>query len=239
MACKSDRQRQNKARLNEQEMVKAKMIFCLKCGDHFEIVEDLFAHVKANLNCKTKPNLQFLSRQGHKLEKDTEDEKYSKKTHIEFNCAFCDKVFKDKSRLDSHVTSFHTDASEKKKCAMCDYRYHHERNLISHIDRVHRGLKDTQECPICKKEFTKTCLKVHIASVHEGKLPYQCSICSKRFSQKPNWMRHEKEVHSIKHRQHFRQGFIKERLPNSFVFFRVKMFAIKFFCTCLVFSSVF
>ena len=208
MACKSDKQRQNKARLNEQEMVKAKMIFCLKCGDHFEIIEDLSAHVEANLNCKTKPNLQFLSRQERKqTEKESSKEenekgskKYSKKTlHLEFICSFCDKVFKTESGLENHLKSFHTDVREKKKCAMCDYRYHHKSNLIRHIDNVHRGLKDTQQCPICAKEVTKTHLKIHIASVHEGKLPYQCSICSKKFSQKCNWMRHEKEVHSIKH----------------------------------------
>ena len=195
-------------RANEQEMVKAKMIFCLKCGDHFEIIEDLSAHVEANLSCKTKPNLQFLSRQERKqTEKESSKEenekgskKYSKKTlHLEFICSFCDKVFKTESGLENHLKSFHTDVKEKKKCAMCDYRYHHKSNLIRHIDNVHRGLKDTQQCPICAKEVTKTHLKIHIASVHEGKLPYQCSICSKKFSQKCNWMRHEKEVHSIKH----------------------------------------
>ena len=236
MACKSDRQRQNKAKENEQEMVKAKMIFCLKCGDHFEIIEDLSAHVESNLNCKTKPNLQFLSRQERKqTEKESTKEenekgsprkyskKYSKKpSHLEFICTFCDKVFKDESGLKNHSKSFHTDAGEKKKCAMCDYRYHHKINLIRHIDNVHRGLKDTQQCPICEKEVTKTHLKIHIATVHEGKLPYQCSICPKKFSQKPNWMRHEKEIHSIKHRHSFRQGFIKERLPHRF-FFRVEM----------------
>merc|ERR1712129_21405 len=60
MACSSD---VRDVRSNEKEMIKAKLIFCLKCGDHFEIVEDLSAHVEANLNCKTKANLQFLSRQ--------------------------------------------------------------------------------------------------------------------------------------------------------------------------------
>ena len=195
-------------RANEQEMVKAKMIFCLKCGDHFEIIGDLSAHVEANLNCKTKPNLQFLSRQERKQtetesskeENEKGSKKYSKETlHLEFICSFCDKVFKSESALERHLKSFHTNAGEKKKCAMCDYRYHHKSNLIRHIDIVHRGLKDTQQCPICEKEVTKTHLKKHIATVHEGKLPYQCSICSKKFSQKPNWMRHEKDVHSIKH----------------------------------------
>ena len=105
MACTSDRQRQNKARLNEQEMVKAKMIFCLKCGDHFEIIEDLSAHVEANLNCKTKPNLQFLSRQKRaKGEEITDDEKYSrnyfKKPHLEFTCTFCDNsVFFNRAQI--------------------------------------------------------------------------------------------------------------------------------------------
>ena len=60
MACSSD---VRDVRSNEKEMIMAKLIFCLKCGDHFEIVEDLSLHVEENLNCKTKANLQFLSRQ--------------------------------------------------------------------------------------------------------------------------------------------------------------------------------
>ena len=49
---------------SDKEKVVAKMIFCLKCGDHFEKAEDLYLHVEGNLECETKENLQFLSKQG-------------------------------------------------------------------------------------------------------------------------------------------------------------------------------
>jgi hypothetical protein len=48
----------------DKAKVEAEMIFCLKCGDHFEKAEDLYLHVEGNLNCETKENLQFLSKQG-------------------------------------------------------------------------------------------------------------------------------------------------------------------------------
>ena len=41
------------------------------------------------------------------------------------------------------------------------------------------------QCNICGNELSsKHNLESHIASVHEGKKPHQCSICKKKFTQK-------------------------------------------------------
>ena len=45
---------------------------------------------------------------------------------------------------------------------------------------------------MCKRNFSqKSKLKDHVESVHEGKRPYECSICGKTFAGGSNFKQHE------------------------------------------------
>ena len=68
-----------------------------------------------------------------------------------------------------------------------------------HIKTVHKGVNKTK-CPFCESYFISSYMDTHISSVHEKKLPHQCSMCSKRFAQRSNCIRHEASVHSIDHK---------------------------------------
>ena len=122
MACSSD---VRDVRSNEKEMIMAKLIFCLKCGDHFEIVEDLSLHVEENLNCKTKANLQFLSRQeGNK--------KITKKIK--------------RKPLDFWREEYYLDG--KFLCPECGKKFSQLDNFQQHLERKHHTGKSLSEALI-------------------------------------------------------------------------------------------
>merc|ERR1719483_50933 len=45
-----------------KELINAKMIFCLTCGDRFDQLKDLSSHIETNLVCRTKDNQNYLSK---------------------------------------------------------------------------------------------------------------------------------------------------------------------------------
>ena len=218
MACTSDRQRQNKARLNEQEMVKAKMIFCLKCGDHFEIIEDLSAHVEANLNCKTKPNLQFLSRQERK-QTETESSKeenardifrkslnISSKVNLEdelknlekivtLTCENCSFTTKTLHCMKIHMKMKH----ENKETIICDICGFKTSNfgLLQHVKMMH---EIRFKCPYCELEYPHEYrLEYHIEASHPGtsELKHFCSECGDGFMFEKNMIKHSEKHKKI------------------------------------------
>ena len=47
-------------------------------------------------------------------------------------------------------------------------------------------MEKSLECEVCQKSFkTKSYLKKHIASAHEGKKPFKCNLCDARFTTLP------------------------------------------------------
>ena len=64
-----------------------------------------------------------------------------------------------------------------------------------HIATVHEGKKQFK-CSICDKSYGRNdVLKDHISSVHDGIKPHKCTICEKAFSRKDKLARHMKQVH--------------------------------------------
>ena len=55
----------NSGKLNsDEERIRKKRIFCIICGDDFEELQGLSSHLEVSAMCKTRENLQFLSRHG-------------------------------------------------------------------------------------------------------------------------------------------------------------------------------
>ena len=68
--------------------------------------------------------------------------------------------------------------------------------MNKHIAQVHENKKDYVQCTICNKHFTsKTYLKEHIATVHEGKKPFQCANCDSRFTKQSKLKIHNASFH--------------------------------------------
>ena len=49
---------------SDEERIRSKLIFCIICGDNFEELQGLSSHLEVSTKCKTRENLQFLSRHG-------------------------------------------------------------------------------------------------------------------------------------------------------------------------------
>ena len=68
-------------------------------------------------------------------------------------------------------------------------------NLKKHIASIHEGKKPF-ECNRCNTMFSqKGNLEKHIASVHEKKKPFECSIWNAKFGRKAHLNAHIKSVH--------------------------------------------
>ena len=65
------------------------------------------------------------------------------------------------------------------------------------MEAVHEGKKPFK-CDVCCKKFSQaTSLKIHVQGVHEGKKPFECNVCSKKFAQKGNLKTHMANYHGV------------------------------------------
>ncbi|XP_061531178.1 zinc finger protein ZFAT-like isoform X1 [Phycodurus eques] len=110
-----------------------------------------------------------------------------------FGCEFCNKIFKFRHSLMSHLR---THTQEKPfKCPHCDYASAIKANLNVHL-RKHTGEKfSCQQCTF--KCLNPGHLKVHIERVHL-KVKQHCSFCQKKYSDVKNLIKHIEKSHNLK-----------------------------------------
>ncbi|VDN30650.1 unnamed protein product [Gongylonema pulchrum] len=64
-------------------------------------------------------------------------------------------------------------------------------------EKIRENMKYPVKCALCKKCYERGYMALH-ERVHTGEQPFQCPICSRRFSVKSNMKVHVAEVHAIR-----------------------------------------
>ena len=131
------------------------------------------------------------------------DKIFVNKTHLQshtvihtgersFPCKMCGKTFGRKSTLRAHMTT-HTKSSNF-MCPLCEKACNDNNSLEEHI-RMHTGEKPFV-CTICSKAYArKSHLNVHYR-VHTGERPFVCIDCGKDFTEKRFLNDHMQTAHS-------------------------------------------
>ena len=136
-----------------------------------------------------------------------------------FNCQDCSRSFKNKTLLQRHMSTTHSDlrpyecdtcplkfksstnlrahqithtGERKYSCEICGKLFGYKTSLIQHI-KLHEGENaKTFACPHCQKRFTqKGNLEEHIR-IHTGEKPFGCTVCDRRFTTSSQRKMHEK-----------------------------------------------
>ena len=94
-------------------------------------------------------------------------------------CAVCHKRFKSRTGLNMH-NKRHT-GENVYSCTQCDKRFSSQGGLSRHMN-IHAGMYKCTECGKCCT--TRRHLAVHRQS-HLGEKPFECTVCSKRFTTSP------------------------------------------------------
>ena len=113
-------------------------------------------------------------------------------------CTICEKKFKDKYVLKSHVARIHSDDMPF-KCTKCEHRFkdegscrRHQANNTLHIRLEKEKLSPRLMCNICGKEFPRKrrwCLDQHYLT-HMDPRHYPCTACGKDFSREAYLIKH-------------------------------------------------
>ncbi|XP_075224325.1 uncharacterized protein LOC142326076 isoform X6 [Lycorma delicatula] len=112
-----------------------------------------------------------------------------------FVCNICDKKFKVKTHLETHVKCVHID--NPVSCEYCGKVFKQEFYLKNHQDKVHN--ERSSLCEICGKNVKG--YDRHM-EMHKGRVEVPCDICGKTYSSDKNLRIHKLHVHSNLDRKH-------------------------------------
>ena len=148
---------------------------------------------KDNIEADAVPQLTHLNR-------DDEGVECSSSVSTEFNhqdvlskpsvqknnvCSICSKSFRIPSLLKKHMVTHSTERPYS--CTVCKKTFPRMDTLTWHERMLH-----TDNHPVCKKTFSlKGTLKRH-ETMHNGNLPFVCSVCGKGFASKAHLIIHER-----------------------------------------------
>ena len=108
-------------------------------------------------------------------------------------CAYCGKVFQNKSRLSTHVLNIHENSGAF-PCETCNRKFPSESTLFDHVKLVHTKVS----CELCNEVlYNKFYLKRHKAAVH-GIIPqdsFKCIACPMFFKAEKSLISHVKSKH--------------------------------------------
>lgn len=184
----------------------------LECGRHYPSRAVLQRHLKIHLSafyCKSC-SMAFNSAED-------KDRHYTEKHTHQFSCSICDKTFKRKNSLNTHVESVHMDI-QRFPCTWVDCgKSFNRRDYLDNHMNTHTGQRP-HTCQKCQKSYAskislsqhwKACktnglacrvcgqvlssrsgLNDHIQGMHDKK-PLPC-VCGQVFTWRNNLLKHKK-----------------------------------------------
>ena len=185
---------------------------CNQCDKTYTTNDNLRSHIlrvhekKINYLCRKckRPFFGKTARRSH--------EKICKKSYYLFSCTEpdCDTSFKDQTKWTKHMNMVHN-VGRPFRCNLCltkDVCYPDKSKLNQHIRKAHENLRE-HKCTLCPMEFYLAAgLKNH-QRVHDGKKPFECDHCGKRFTQYSSRRSHIQNIH-LKIKKH-QCGFCSKR----------------------------
>lgn len=88
-----------------------------------------------------------------------------------FKCSGCDKVFKERFRLNQHEVHHLPKDQRPCKCEYCELRFANKGQLKRHVERVHE-IEERHVCELCGKGFSsKPTFWDHFKYTHKSKPP--------------------------------------------------------------------
>ena len=110
-----------------------------------------------------------------------------------FQCGHCQKEFRYKQHLQTHMLSLHSDAPKQFSCPVCAKKFRLKHHLTLHF-RQHTGERP-YKCETCGATFTSSSnLKKHQA-VHSNARKFRCKVCLKEFKHFDHLKRHRRNCH--------------------------------------------
>ena len=117
-----------------------------------------------------------------------------------YRCPYCPKRFKINYELKIHAR-VHTDAKPY-SCRHCSDCFTWNYQLKTHLLNSHNEGELPYECTICSKRFITSNYLVAHRRIHIKEKPSECSLCSKSFSESSSLQRHKRSVHSNRRPYH-------------------------------------
>ena len=113
-------------------------------------------------------------------------------------CDKCDRTFRSKYFLQSHLTLVHANKKERNfQCNVCSKSFSLKGNMIAHVKRIHENEKN-KECTHCLAKFKSNTELEHHLFTHTSKRPLHCEYCDKGFILKKSLSAHLKTCFSKK-----------------------------------------
>ncbi|CAK1547532.1 unnamed protein product [Leptosia nina] len=184
---------------NETEASKAtKDVACLYCNSSFSSTKRLVFHLNQHIDITENGGIPCCEESFDDLKL---FEQHLRNDHTRklaaHECKSCGYPASDTQHLQQHIEAEHrefTKKSPKKSqksnetsqkcipavCPICNKTYSNKYNMFVHMES--HKTREEFTCNKCDKVYlSKGSLQKHTSLVHEGKLPYPCSVCGETF----------------------------------------------------------
>ena len=161
-------------------------IFCVKCNETFDSVDELNEHSKKK--CYTKYMYHCIDKKCTKTfsqKSNMQQHYYAAHLNKPFKCEYCDRFFTYVKTRAKHEKTMHKDklpesVTFKYSCSQCKYDTDDKTEYTTHMDRhkkFHRYC-----CGNCKKGFySQAHLTYHVSKCFEVEKNFECNRCGMRF----------------------------------------------------------